>query len=123
MLKSSSRISLKVGGSFIDIHSGGVDIMGSKINLNGGGSPGAPVGTMQPDVLEVLADEDHTSSGPDNSGNSGGDDNSNNNEKEKYRLRFLLKDDEQKNYSLADYIAFLPEGKKTNGENRWRWLY
>jgi type VI secretion system secreted protein VgrG len=33
------RISLKVGGSFIDIHPGGVDIVGA-INLNGGGSPG-----------------------------------------------------------------------------------
>ncbi|VEA05118.1 VgrG protein [Salmonella enterica subsp. salamae] len=40
VLESSSRISLKAGGSFIVIHAGGVDITGPKINLNGGGSPG-----------------------------------------------------------------------------------
>ncbi|ECA8973236.1 hypothetical protein ETB55_23440, partial [Salmonella enterica subsp. enterica serovar Omuna] len=31
---------LKVGGSFVVIHAGGVDIVGPKINLNGGGNPG-----------------------------------------------------------------------------------
>ncbi|MGK4283956.1 type VI secretion system Vgr family protein [Citrobacter freundii] len=58
VLESSSRISLKVGGSFVVIHPGGVDIMGPKINLNGGGSAGTPVGVMQPGVLEALADDD-----------------------------------------------------------------
>ena len=57
VLESSSRISLKVGGSFVVIHPGGVDIMGSKINLNSGGSPGTPVGTLQPAVLKALASE------------------------------------------------------------------
>lgn len=53
VLESSSRISLKVGGSFVVIHSGGVDIVGPKINLNSGGSPGTPVTTLQPAVLKT----------------------------------------------------------------------
>lgn len=53
VLESSSRISLKVGGSFVVIHSGGVDIVGPKINLNSGGSPGTPVPTLQPTVLKT----------------------------------------------------------------------
>ncbi|EAB6357869.1 type VI secretion system tip protein VgrG, partial [Salmonella enterica subsp. enterica] len=65
VLESSSRISLKVGGSFVVIHPGGVDIMGPKINLNSGGRPGAPVGTMQPSLLKSLSDED---SGSEDSG-------------------------------------------------------
>ncbi|HCL5251527.1 TPA: hypothetical protein N2G30_001638 [Salmonella enterica] len=71
VLESSSRISLKAGGSFIVIHAGGVDITGPKINLNGGGSPGMPVGTLQPGVLEVLAEDDKDDAGDDHSG--GGD--------------------------------------------------
>ncbi|EMX5169699.1 type VI secretion system tip protein TssI/VgrG, partial [Citrobacter freundii] len=58
VLESSSRISLKVGGSFVVIHPGGVDIMGPKINLNSGGSPGTPVGTLQPSVLAALGDDE-----------------------------------------------------------------
>ncbi len=53
VLESSSQISLKVGGSFIVIQPGGVDILGRKINLNGGGSPGTPVPTLQPTVLKT----------------------------------------------------------------------
>ncbi|MBJ9195203.1 type VI secretion system Vgr family protein, partial [Citrobacter freundii] len=80
VLESSSRISLKVGGSFVVIHPGGVDIMGPKINLNGGGSAGTPVGVMQPGALEALADnagdgKDNGSSDGDNGAGSGvGDD-------------------------------------------------
>ncbi|MGV4093718.1 hypothetical protein ACV8S3_19475, partial [Citrobacter freundii] len=70
VLESSSRISLKVGGSFVVIHPGGVDIMGPKINLNGGGSPGTAVGTLQPVVLATLS-SDGTGE------NSGGGDDSN----------------------------------------------
>lgn len=36
------------------IHSGGVDIVGPKINLNSGGSPGTPVPALQPAVLKTL---------------------------------------------------------------------
>uniref|UniRef100_UPI003A9742EE type IV secretion protein Rhs n=1 Tax=Citrobacter sp. FR21RM1OL9030 TaxID=3381297 RepID=UPI003A9742EE len=63
VLESSSQISLKVGGSFVVIHPGGVDIMGPKINLNSGGSPGAPVGTLQPAVLRAMPDESDSVSG------------------------------------------------------------
>lgn len=52
--ESSSRISLKVGGSFVVIHSGGRDIVGPKISLNSGGSPGTPVPALQPAVLKTL---------------------------------------------------------------------
>ncbi|HDC2125834.1 TPA: hypothetical protein O7X39_004490, partial [Salmonella enterica] len=54
VLESSSQISLKVGGSFVVIHSGGVDIAGPKINLNGGGSPGTPVQTLLAGVPYIL---------------------------------------------------------------------
>ncbi len=57
VLESGGNITLKVGGSFVVIHAGGVDITGPKINLNGGGSAGTPVPTLQPAVLEALADE------------------------------------------------------------------
>ncbi|EMK0352865.1 hypothetical protein V8J08_005182, partial [Citrobacter amalonaticus] len=36
---------------------GGVDIVGPEINLNGGGSPGTPVGILQPGVPQGLFDE------------------------------------------------------------------
>ncbi|ECJ2427893.1 type VI secretion system tip protein VgrG [Salmonella enterica subsp. enterica serovar Victoria] len=73
VLESSSRISLKAGGSFIVIHAGGVDIMGPKISLNSGGSPGTPVPTLQPAVLRELADEDEddNASESDNNEDSG----------------------------------------------------
>ncbi len=69
VLESSSRISLKVGGSFVVIHSGGVDIVGPKISLNSGGSPGTPVPALQPTVLKTLGDEksgDGSDSGEEN---------------------------------------------------------
>ncbi|HCB1674879.1 TPA: type VI secretion system tip protein VgrG, partial [Citrobacter freundii] len=69
VLESSSRISLKVGGSFVVIHPGGVDIMGPKINLNSGGSPGTAVGTLKPEVLKALTDENGDS--PSSSGYEG----------------------------------------------------
>ncbi|MFY2740054.1 hypothetical protein ACOQJS_24020, partial [Pseudocitrobacter faecalis] len=64
VLESSSRISLKVGGSFVVIHAGGVDIAGPKINLNGGGSTGTPVSTLQPTAIKALADEGDSASAP-----------------------------------------------------------
>ncbi|WP_080949928.1 type VI secretion system tip protein VgrG [Citrobacter amalonaticus] len=63
VLESGDKITLKVGASFVVIHAGGVDITGPRINLNGGGSPGTPVGTLQPAVLKALMDEDNGSSG------------------------------------------------------------
>ncbi|ECJ5925192.1 TPA: hypothetical protein ACXPP1_004578, partial [Salmonella enterica] len=56
VLESSSRISLKAGGSFISIHAGGVDIMGPKINLNSGGSAGTSVETLQVEMITQYFD-------------------------------------------------------------------
>ncbi|HCA3435105.1 TPA: hypothetical protein MOX21_004371 [Salmonella enterica subsp. enterica serovar Ball] len=47
--------------------------MGPKINLNGGGSAGVPVSTLQPAVLEALEDESDDGSSAndvDDAGNS-----------------------------------------------------
>ncbi|HCB2209420.1 TPA: type IV secretion protein Rhs, partial [Citrobacter farmeri] len=65
VLESGGKITLKVGASFVVIHTGGVDITGPKINLNSGGSPGTPVRTLQPAVLKALVDAG------DSSGSSG----------------------------------------------------
>ncbi|WP_105287440.1 bacteriophage T4 gp5 trimerisation domain-containing protein, partial [Escherichia sp. MOD1-EC4516] len=127
VLESSSRISLKLGGSFVVIHSGGVDIVGPKINLNGGGSPGTPVPTLQPAVLKTLGDEksgDGSDSGEENEnsgGNcvtgSGGDDRGDDeDEPEKYTLQFHFTDDDGIPYSETRYIAFFEDGTQTRGE-------
>ncbi|ENT4380365.1 type VI secretion system Vgr family protein, partial [Salmonella enterica] len=63
VLESGGKITLKVGSSFVVIHAGGVDIVGPKINLNSGGSPGTPVQTQQPAVLKALPDENDGISG------------------------------------------------------------
>ncbi|MGB7801900.1 MAG: hypothetical protein WBL83_12370, partial [Buttiauxella sp.] len=105
VLQSNSKITLKMGGSFIVIHPGGVDITGLKINLNGGGSPGTPVQTLQAAVLSHLSDKDDSADEPpedeDGSGNSGEDSGGNGAEKTKssesepkpQSLRFALSED------------------------------
>ncbi|WP_340642399.1 type VI secretion system Vgr family protein [Photobacterium damselae] len=57
VLKSASRISFQVGGSFISIHSGGVDIQGAKINLNSGGSVSDIPLPSQPAILKNAAQD------------------------------------------------------------------
>ncbi|THD50691.1 hypothetical protein ERD95_09745, partial [Enterobacteriaceae bacterium ML5] len=57
VLQSDSKISLRVGSSFIVIHSAGVDIKGAKINLNGGGMPGEVILPMRPMILKAAAGE------------------------------------------------------------------
>lgn len=57
VLQSSNKISLRVGSSFLVIHSAGVDIKGAKINLNGGGSPGDIILPMNPAILKAAAGE------------------------------------------------------------------
>ncbi|KXF83006.1 type VI secretion system Vgr family protein [Enterovibrio coralii] len=54
-LQSSSKITLKVGGSFVVIHGGGVDIKGPAINLNSGGSPGELALPASPAILKTAA--------------------------------------------------------------------
>ena len=85
VLESSSRISLKVGGSFIDIHPGGVDIVGAKINLNGGGSPG--------DVIKPLPVT----------------------ELGEYKLQFHFTDDDDVPYANTKYIAYFADGTQKEG--------
>ncbi|EFJ3142527.1 TPA: type VI secretion system Vgr family protein, partial [Escherichia coli] len=124
VLESSSRISLKVGGSFIVIQPGGVDIAGPKINLNGGGSAGTPVGTMQPAVLEAPEDEssdDGSDDSGEDSGNpagsdGGGDGGDDEDDPEKYTLQFHFTDDDGIPYSETQYIAFFEDGTQTRGE-------
>lgn len=55
--QSDTKITLKVGGSFIVIHPGGVDIKGPKINLNSGGSAGNLALPVKPEVLVSAAGE------------------------------------------------------------------
>ncbi|POP46627.1 hypothetical protein CHU33_03830, partial [Superficieibacter electus] len=66
VLESSSQISLKVGASFVVIQAGGVDIVGPKITLNGGGSAGTPVSVMQPGVLKALEDDNNNTESDNN---------------------------------------------------------
>ncbi|HCM1918672.1 TPA: type VI secretion system tip protein VgrG [Salmonella enterica subsp. salamae serovar 28:r:e,n,z15] len=119
VLESSSRISLKAGGSFIVIHAGGVDITGLKINLNGGGSAGTPVGTMQPGVLEALADDAGDGKGNGDGGDDGaggGDDSGDSGEEpEKYILQFHFTDDDEVPYSNTKYVAYFQDGSNKEG--------
>ncbi|VEA05138.1 Uncharacterised protein [Salmonella enterica subsp. salamae] len=48
--------------------------MGLKINLNGGGSAGVPVSTLQPAVLEALEDDDKDDDAEDGKDNGDGGD-------------------------------------------------
>ncbi|WBM68868.1 type VI secretion system tip protein VgrG [Buttiauxella sp. WJP83] len=55
VFQSKSKISFRVGGSFVVIHAGGVDIKGPIINLNGSGSPGDVILPMRPIILKSAA--------------------------------------------------------------------
>jgi type VI secretion system secreted protein VgrG len=120
-LESSGKISLKSGGSFIVIHPGGVDITGLKINLNSGGSPGAPVKTMQPTVLKELEDSDATFDLEDSEGSrSRGDSGKQDQPEEKdqsgeYSIQFHFMDTDSSPYPNTRYIAYFADGTKTEG--------
>ncbi|MCU6177097.1 DUF2345 domain-containing protein, partial [Citrobacter cronae] len=88
VLQSDSKISLKVGGSFVVIHAGGVDIGGPKINLNSGGSPGDAIRPLQ-----LTNQEPGT-----------------------HNLQFHFTDDDGLPYSETPYIAFFEDGTQTRGE-------
>lgn len=62
VIEAGAQLSLKVGSNFIDIGPSGVSIVGTMVNINSGGSPGAvegggPTGTVVPvnpeDALEA----------------------------------------------------------------------
>ena len=55
--QSDTKITLKVGGSFVVIHAGGVDIKGGAINLNSGGSAGDLALPVNPAILKSAAGE------------------------------------------------------------------
>ncbi|WP_275377123.1 type VI secretion system tip protein TssI/VgrG [Xenorhabdus bovienii] len=56
-LQSGSKVTLSVGGSFIVLHAGGIDIKGAAINLNSGGSPGDLLAPANPAILLAAAGE------------------------------------------------------------------
>ncbi|HCA3433966.1 TPA: type VI secretion system tip protein VgrG, partial [Salmonella enterica subsp. enterica serovar Ball] len=121
VLESSSRISLKAGGSFIVIHAGGVDIMGPKINLNGGGSAGVPVSTLQPGVLGALEDDDKDDDAEDGKDNGdGGDDvagggDDEQDDQEKYHLRFHFITEDGVPYANTKYVVYFADGTQREG--------
>ncbi len=112
VLESGGKTTLKVGGSFVVIHSGGVDIVGPKINLNGGGSPGTPVSTLQPVVLEALEDEQQgdTEEGSEDYGDEPPETTLDN----IYNVRYLMQL-EGKPYQNTRYIARLSDGSVEEG--------
>jgi type VI secretion system secreted protein VgrG len=124
VLESSGQISLKSGASFITLHPGGVDITGLKINLNSGGSPGAPVKTMQSTVLKELEDDDATFDLEGNEGRDGsrsrGDSGKQDQPEEKeqsgeYSIQFHFMDTDSSPYPNTRYIAYFADGTKTEG--------
>ncbi|REF27174.1 type VI secretion system secreted protein VgrG [Xenorhabdus cabanillasii] len=56
-LQSGSKITLSVGGNFVVLHAGGIDIKGAAINLNSGGSPGDLLAPANPAILLAAASE------------------------------------------------------------------
>ncbi|EKR4010855.1 type VI secretion system tip protein VgrG, partial [Salmonella enterica] len=107
VLESGGKITLKVGSSFVVIHAGGVDIVGPKINLNSGGSPGTPMGVMRPGVLEALADEGDVGCGQDNrsSSDDGGDDPDDDKSSDVQSLRFAFYGADKSIQSIDELIG------------------
>ncbi|WP_048795646.1 MULTISPECIES: type VI secretion system tip protein VgrG [Serratia] len=56
-LQSASKLTLRVGSTFIVVHEGGVDVKGSTINLNSGGSPGDLLVPADPAILKAAASQ------------------------------------------------------------------
>ncbi|KFC83328.1 VgrG family protein [Buttiauxella agrestis ATCC 33320] len=127
VLQSNSKITLKMGSSFIVIHPGGVDITGLKINLNGGGSPGTAVKTLEAAVLSRLGDEDDSADeSPEDSdegggGDSGGDGSGeqdepkDEDEPDEYKILFNFKDTDGSPYIDIKYIAYFADGAQKEG--------
>ncbi len=68
-----------------------MDIVGPKINLNSGGSPGTPVPALQPAVLKALAD-DKSLAAEQNDSNASSDQNDNNDEGEEAPEKSVCKE-------------------------------
>lgn len=65
VVEGMMKLSLKVGGSFVDIHPGGVDIFGPMVNINSGGSAGSgsAVGPCGPTAPDAPAEADNDKPG------------------------------------------------------------
>ncbi|KFC77656.1 type VI secretion system tip protein VgrG [Buttiauxella agrestis] len=126
VLQSGSKITLRVGSSFVVIHPGGIDITGLKINFNGGGSAGTPVQTLQPTVLSALGDkvDDAATESPqdenaDSSGDGGnseeGDEHGSEDESDQYNIQFHFSDDDDTPYTDMKYVACFSDGTQKEG--------
>jgi type VI secretion system secreted protein VgrG len=126
VLQSNTKITLRVGSSFVVIHPSGVDISGLKINLNSGGRPGDPVHTQLPAVLNALAGEGDApveqpqdNGGGNNSGNGGSsggkDEPKDEDESDQYKILFNFKDTDGSPYIDIKYIAYFADGTQREG--------
>ncbi|WP_457975831.1 bacteriophage T4 gp5 trimerisation domain-containing protein [Enterobacter sp. SA197] len=124
VLQSDTQITLRVGGSFVVIHPGGVDIVGPKINLNSGGRPGTPVGVMLPGVMEGWGDgnkyeEQNEPQAEENNYNHGDDETPDDQEEpdedDNYYRQFHFKNDDGVPYASARYLVRYADGSKSYG--------
>lgn len=124
VLESRGSITLKAGASFVVIHPGGVDISGPVVNLNGGGRPGTPVGTLEPGVLTnegVMISEQYNVNNVDgDTGNNVGPgsdkDTTESDDSEIYNVKGRFTNDKGIPYSHTRYIAYLKDGSRIYGE-------
>ena len=60
VIEAGSRLTLKGPGGFIDIHSGGIDVVGTMVKINSGGSAGEGSGASPrtPDDAEEAQPKD-----------------------------------------------------------------
>lgn len=133
VLESSSRISLKVSGSFVVIHSGAWTSSGRKsisiAAVVGDAGAGAATGGAEDTGDEKSGDgSDSGEENEDSGGNcvtgSGGDDRGDDeDEPEKYTLQFHFTDDDGIPYSETRYIAFFEDGTQTRGETDEEGVY
>lgn len=125
VLESCGSITLKAGSSFVVIHAGGVDIMGPKINLNSGGSPGMTLPTALPVIMNALRDDEHSENdsqeGGEVNGNKGRnnysdeEDNSGEEEEGPYKMMFNFFDTEGSPYANMKYIAYFSDLTQKEG--------
>ena len=69
VLEAQTGLTIKVGGNFVTINSGGVQINGTMVLLNSGGaalpsSPGSPVSPLDPEEAEIADNADPGSKSP-----------------------------------------------------------
>jgi type VI secretion system secreted protein VgrG len=65
VIESGSKLSLKGPGGFIDIHPGGIDIAGTLVRINSGGSPATGSGASPKAPKDAMPAEPQDESAPD----------------------------------------------------------